>query len=110
MEMVAAVVNLIVNIVMGLTFTIIGIYASKRKEPMWFWSGSTVSPHEIKDIPAYNRANGAMWCIYSIFFWLAGILYFWFPDIGIALMILAFFPGFPVLIWNFYRIKKKYRR
>ena len=39
-------------------FTGLGIYAWRRKKPMWFWSGSTVSEEEISDIPAYNRANG----------------------------------------------------
>ncbi len=104
------VVNLIVNLMLGLTFTGIGIYAARRKEPMWFWSGSTVSSHEIKDIPAYNRANGVMWCLYSVLFYLAGLLYFWSPYLGIALILLAVFPGIPVLIWNFYRIKRKYHR
>ena len=73
--MVEAVVNLIVNLILGLTFTGIGIYAARRKEPMWFWSGSTVPAWEIRDIPAYNRANGVMWCLYSLLFYLAGLLY-----------------------------------
>lgn len=38
-------------------FTGIGIYAWKRKKPMWFWSGSSVKESEIRDIKAYNRAN-----------------------------------------------------
>ena len=36
----------------------IGIYAWRRKEPMWFWSGSTVKAEEISDVRAYNKANG----------------------------------------------------
>lgn len=104
----AAIINLILNVILGLIFTIFGVYACHRKAPMWFWSGSTVHPHEIRDIPGYNRANGVMWLVYSLFFWLAGILYFWFPSIAIALMVIALFPGFLVLIWNFYRIKRKY--
>lgn len=108
--MIEAVVNLIVNLILGLTFTGIGIYATRRKEPIWFWSGSTVPAWEIRDIPAYNRANGVMWCLYSLFFYLAGLLYFWSPYVGIALTLLAVFPGIPVLIWNFYRIKRKYHR
>ena len=45
----------------SLLFTGIGIYAWKRKKPMWFWSGSTVKESEISDIAAYNKANGIMW-------------------------------------------------
>ena len=108
--MTEAIVNLIVNFLLGLIFTSIGIYAAGRKDPMWFWSGSTVSPQEIRDIPAYNRANGLMWCLYAIPFYLAGILYFCSPQLGIALILLVVFPGIPVLIWNYYRIRKTYHR
>lgn len=52
-------------------FTGIGIYAWKRKKPMWFWSGSSVKESEIRDIKAYNRANGIMWMIYSIPLWIS---------------------------------------
>ena len=41
-------------------FTGIGIFAWKRKKPMWFWAGSEVKASEISDVPAYNRANGRM--------------------------------------------------
>ncbi|MBQ9901770.1 MAG: hypothetical protein IJM51_05225 [Clostridia bacterium] len=63
-------------------FTGIGIFAWRRKKPMWFWAGSTVKESEIRDVPAYNRANGIMWLTYSAFFWastLLGIL-----DVGTA--------------------------
>ena len=33
-------------------FTALGIFAWKRKKPMWFWSGSEVKPWQIRDIPA----------------------------------------------------------
>ena len=108
--MTEAIVNLIINFLLGLIFTSIGIYAARWKDPMWFWSGSTVSPQEIRDIPAYNRANGLMWCLYAIPFYLAGILYFCSPQLGIALILLVVFPGIPVLIWNYYRIRKTYHR
>ena len=41
----------------SMLITGIGIYAWKRKKPMWFWSGTTVSENEINDIPAYNKAK-----------------------------------------------------
>ena len=46
---------LIIMIPVSLLFTGIGIYAWKRKKPMWFWSGSTVKESEISDIAAYNK-------------------------------------------------------
>lgn len=58
----------------GVLFFWIGVWASSRKDPMHFWSGSTVDPKTISDIPAYNRANARMWKWYSIPFWLSGIM------------------------------------
>ena len=46
---------LIIMIPVSLLFIGIGIYAWKRKKPMWFWSGSTVTESEISDIAAYNK-------------------------------------------------------
>lgn len=40
---------------------------------MWFWSGKTVKETEISDITAYNHANGIMWIVYSIIYWMGGI-------------------------------------
>lgn len=54
----------------------LGIYAWRRKQPMWFWSGSTVKEEEISDIPAYNRANGIMWIVFSLVFWVSTFLGF----------------------------------
>lgn len=58
----------------GALFYWIGAWASNRKDPMHFWSGSTVDPKSILDIPAYNQANAQMWKQYSIPYWLSGIL------------------------------------
>ena len=55
-------------------FTGIGVYAWKRKKPMWFWSGSTVKESEISNIAAYNRANGIMWLVFSLVMWISTIL------------------------------------
>lgn len=44
---------------------------------MWFWSVSPVEETEIADIPAYNRANGIMWIVFSIPLWLSA---FWASD------------------------------
>lgn len=60
------VIWLIIMIPISLLFTGIGIYAWRRKKPMWFLSGSTVEESEIADIVAYNRANGIMWIAFSL--------------------------------------------
>lgn len=91
-------------------FTGIGIYAMHRKEPMWFWAGSTVQPESITDIPAYNRENGWMWIIYSIPFWLDVILGWRWPKFGGVMIALACTVGIAWLIWRYQRILKKYQR
>lgn len=55
-------------------FTALGIYAWRRTEPMWFWSGTSVGADEISDIKAYNRANGIMWIVFSMIFWISILL------------------------------------
>ena len=69
-------------------FTGLGIYAMRRKKPMWFYSGSEVKPWQIRDIPAYNRANGIMWLVFSLGFWAAAVLgLFDVPAAGILVMV-----------------------
>lgn len=47
----------------GALFIILGLYSIKKKGPIHFWAGTKVKDKEIKDIKAYNRANGIMWII-----------------------------------------------
>lgn len=94
----------------ALTFTGIGIYAYRRKEPMWFWSGSTVRREELTDVEAYNHANGIMWILYSISYWISTVIYFWYPSVAVTLLVLACTVGLLVLIFAYQKIYKKYRR
>ena len=90
-------------------FTGIGIFAMRRKKPMWFYAGSEVKPWQIRDIPAYNRANGWMWIIYSLGFWASAILgLFNVPAAGILVMVVCFL-GIPGLVITYNRIYKKYK-
>ena len=41
------VIWLVITIPCSLLFTGIGIYAWRRRKPMWFWSGSSVKEEEI---------------------------------------------------------------
>lgn len=93
----------------------IGVWAAKRKAPMFFWAGSEVDPKTVSDVPAYNRENGRMWKRYSLAFWMSGALEIAgirFPWCGIAaasLIGLACTVGFLWLIGTFRRIRKQYR-
>ena len=58
----------------GALFFGMGVWAAKSKKPMHFWSGSTVDPKTITNVPAYNRANARMWKKFSVPFWMCGVL------------------------------------
>lgn len=88
----------------------IGIWAFQRHTPMPFWSGSTVKPEEIRDIPAYNRACGCMWTAYGALWALSGLLAFQSISLAGALTIIAGIAGLPVLVFTYNRIYRKYRR
>ena len=93
----------------GAVFTGIGIYARKRKQPMWFWSGSGVKEAEIADVPAYNRANGRMWITFSLPFWLSAFLGFWREIAAVVLTVANCIIGIPVLVIVYLRIYAKYK-
>ena len=91
-------------------FTGIGIYALRREEPMFFWSGKTVKRQELADVEEYNRANGIMWIIYSIPMWISTISYFWFPQFAVMLLVIVCTAGLGVLIYAYQIIYQKYKR
>ena len=101
---------LIVMIPMAGLFTGLGIYAWRRKKPMWFWSGSEVKAEEIEDVAAYNRANGAMWLAFSGVFWVSAALGL--MDVGAAGTMLAagVLGGIPCLIFSYGKIYAKYKK
>ena len=90
-------------------FTGLGIFAWKRKKPMWFWSGSEVKAWQLTDVAAYNRANGIMWIVFSLGFWAAAILgLFNVPAAGVLVVVTSIL-GIPGLIIAYKRIYKKYK-
>ena len=101
---------LILMIPLSAFFSGIGIYAWKRKKPMWFWSGSTVEEYEISDVPAYNRANGIMWLAYSSVFWISAILGIFRTDAAGIVLAAGCIGGIPVLIIAYKKIYAKYER
>lgn len=90
-------------------FTAIGIYAWHRKEPMWFWSGSSVDASEITDITAYNHANGRMWIVFSLPLWLSAFLGMFSSAAALALLACDFIIGLPVLVKVYNRIYTRYK-
>ena len=71
------VVWMVIMVPVSALFTGIGIYAMRRKKPMWFWSGTTVREEEIRDVAAYNRANGYMWIFFSLPLWVSTFMGLW---------------------------------
>ena len=91
------------------SFTGLGIYAMKRKKPMWFWSGSEIKAWQLTDVAAYNRSNGWMWIVFSLGFWAAAILgIFDIPAAGILVMATCVL-GIPGLVITYNRIYRKYK-
>ena len=101
---------LVIMIPCSALFTGLGIFAWKRKKPMWFWSGSTVNDWEITDIPAYNKANGIMWLCYSAVFWVSTLLGLLQLEVAGAVLAVGCLGGIPVLVVAYGRIYKKYHR
>ena len=101
---------LIIMIPVSLLFTGIGIYAWKRKKPMWFWSGSTVKESEISDIAAYNKANGIMWIGFSVMMWVSTVLGAINSKIGGIILITGCIIGVPILPIVYGKIYRKYRK
>ncbi len=90
-------------------FLAIAIYFRQKDTPAHFWSGSTVEPWEIRDIPAYNRANARMWGIYGALWVVIGAVAFWDVAASAVLMGIVAFGGIPVLIFGYRKIYGKYR-
>ena len=87
----------------------IGVYAQKKKTPMAFWSGTEVKENEIIDVVLYNKASSKMWKLYSLWYWISGILTIWNVIAALVVMILGGTVGIGLLIWNYKKIEKKYR-
>ena len=90
----------------------IGIWADKSEKPVHFWSGSKVDPATIADVDSYNHDNAVMWKIYSIPYWIAGVLAFFDQSMIYAtvLLVLACFPGMLFLVRQYMRIERRYKK
>ena len=104
-----SIIWLIIMIPCSAVFTGLGIYAMKIKKPMWFWTGSTVKEEEIRDIPAYNRANGIMWIVFSLIFWASAFLGLCGTAAAVIVLIGGMAVGIPLLVFTYNQIYKKYK-
>ena len=95
--------------VCGAAFLGFALFARRCQKPVWFWSGSTVDPAAIADVPAYNRANSRMWAAYSLPFWACGLLGLWQPFAAGIILAAACIGGIPVLVLVYRKILKKYK-
>ena len=92
----------------------IGRWADQSKKPVHFWSGTTVNPEKVSDIPAYNHACALMWKQYSIPYWFCGIFSCLgvidriFSIIAVILLFVACLPGAFWLVGQYSKIEKMY--
>ena len=100
---------LVIMLPICILFTALGIYAWRRKKPMWFWSGSTVRESEISDVRAYNRANGIMWLAFSGVFWVAAVLGLFRMSAAGIVVGAGTLVAIPVLILVYGHIYNKYK-
>ena len=104
-----------INLLCAGIFYGIGVWAKNRKDPMHFYSGSTVDPKTISDIPAYNRENESLWKTYSVPFFLCAACAFgsiWVKElmiVSISVLVLASTIGGGWLVWKYSKIYKKYK-
>ena len=98
----------IVSFGCAILFFSIGVYAQKLKKPMWFYSGSEVDASKITDVGQYNKENGIMWKLYSLWYFAAGVAGTWSDMALFALLILSCTVGLALLVWSYNRIFKKY--
>lgn len=87
----------------------IGIRGFFAKKPVNFWAGFEVKKEEISDVKAYNKANGYLWIIFSLPFWISCFAMPFVSWLGIFMMILGSSVGLAFLIIGYKKIYAKYR-
>ena len=98
----------IITLAAAVLFTAIGVFAWRREKPMWFWIGPDIDPASLTDVSAYNRANGKMWLVYSLIFWLSAPVCLVNDVVGGLLMVILALAGLPVLAAVYKKIYGKY--
>ena len=107
--MAGKIIMLSVSFGCAILFFTIGVYAKNLKKPMWFWSGSEVDALQIADVKQYNKENGVMWQLYSLWYFAAGLAEIWNTIIALILLVLSCTVGIALLVGSYNKIYKKYR-
>ena len=92
----------------AILFYAIGAYAQKLEKPMWFWSGSEVKAEQITDIKQYNKENGVMWKLYSLWYAAAGLAEIWNTIVALIILVLSCTVGIVILVRSYLKIYRKY--
>ena len=100
----------LVILFMVMSFVAVALWAYKRKDPMHFWSGTTVDPETITDIKKYNKANAKMWLAYCVPMLVSMFIAPFNMHVASGVLIVSCVAGIPVLIITYNKIKKKYTR
>lgn len=95
-------------VAIGILFFLIGNYAEKRKQPMWFFLGGVVSPDRISDVKEYNRENAKMWKNYSLCFFAAAAVRFYDEALSLIVLLVICTAGIGWLVWTYKKILAKY--
>ena len=111
---VGAILTMGIGCLCGALFYGIGWWSDRKKAPMGFWSGMELKPEWVRDIPAYNHECAVMWKVYSIPYFISGILgllgmfHVGFTVAMVVVMVGATLPGLILLICHYKKIEKKY--
>ena len=104
-----------VNLLCAGIFYGIGVWAQKRKDPMHFYTGTTVDPKTISDVSSYNLENSKMWKTFSVPFWLCTgctLGSIWAESlmtVSIVLLCFGCTVGIGWLISKYHKILRKYK-
>ena len=108
MDLAGKIIGWIVSFGCAILFYSIGVYAQKREKPMWFWSGRPVDDAQITDVRQYNRENGVMWKLYSLWYVAAGVAEIWSEMVYLVILVLSVTAGLAILIRSYKKILQKY--
>ncbi|MBQ2745965.1 MAG: hypothetical protein IJF37_10195 [Lachnospiraceae bacterium] len=89
-------------------FVLLGYACFKRRTPVNFWSGAEVKKTEVTNVRKYNVANGVMWCIYSMFYWIAGLAAIVSKTVSVIFLVMGCTVGIFGLILGYCWIKRRY--
>lgn len=106
--MAGRIIMLAVTFGCAILFLAIGSYAKRLSKPMWFWSGVEVNASRLTDVRAYNRENGRMWQLYSLWYFAAGLAAIGNTVASVVFLVLGCSVGIALLVGSYNRIYRKY--